>query len=333
MNIHDAADNSFKLIFGDNRLFADFLRDFIDIDILKDIRPEDVEDLSERLIPLFSESRDADTVKLVNLKGDAPFFVIAILEHESQVNFRACFKMLVYIALVLLDWEKGAEKERKGSSLLKGFKYPPVLPMIFYDGKAPWTAERNFFDRTHLNTAFEKYIPKFEYELINLNDYGEEELMGLGGALSYIFLIDKIRGGKEKDRIRRLPEDYVEKLRLQIPEDMAKLLADVILVLLNKSGYERFDAEQVASIVEKSDRKEYGGMFEAVIESMREEREIGREEGREEERKEAQAKVAEVREEARKERLQNAANLRRLGVSVETISQATGLSAELIGKL
>ena len=84
MPIHNAADNSFKLIFGDHRLFSDFLRDFTNIDVLKDIKPEDIEDISERFLPLFQGNRDADTVKRINLKGPTPLFVIAILEHESS---------------------------------------------------------------------------------------------------------------------------------------------------------------------------------------------------------------------------------------------------------
>ena len=264
MPIHNAADNSFKLIFNDHRLFADFLRDFSHVDILKDVKPEDIVDMRERFIPLFQESRESDTVKRINLNGDSPFFVIAILEHQSQVNFRSCFKMLLYITLVLSEWEKEAEKEKPGSSLAKDFKYPPVLPMILYNGKGAWTAQRNFFERTYLNTVFEKYIPKFEYELVNLNDYSEEEIMRFGGALSFIFLIDKIRNSKEKMQLSRLPEDYVERLRLQIPDNMTKLLADVVLSLMYKSGYSRGEAEAAAAIVKKVEGKEYGGMFEAI---------------------------------------------------------------------
>ena len=80
MPIHNTADNSFKRIFDDHRLFVDFIKDFIQIEILEDIKPEDIEDISERFLPLFQENRDADTVKRINLKGPTPLFVIAILE-------------------------------------------------------------------------------------------------------------------------------------------------------------------------------------------------------------------------------------------------------------
>ena len=323
MAIHKAADNSFKLIFDDHRLFSQFIRDFINIDILKDINPEDIEDLSERFIPLTSNSRDSDTVKRINLKDSSPFFVIAILEHESQVNFRSSFKMFQYIYLVLDAWEKEAEKDEPGISIRKDFRYPPVLPIIFYDGQHSWTAEKNFLERTFLNEAFHKYIPKFEYELVNLNDYSEEEIMRFGDALSFILLIDKVRDGKGKRVLTQLPPDYEEKLRLHIPENLSKLLMDVVLSLLDKSGFSRLDAKNMASMVDKTGGKEHGGMFEAVIESMKE--------AQEEVRKEAL--FLGRREGTQEEKLRTAANLKKLGVSTEIIAQATGLSPEEINAM
>ena len=256
MAIHNATDNSFKLIFGDHRLFSDFLKDFINIDLLKDIKPEDIEDYSERFLPLFQGNRDADTVKRINLKGPTPLFVIAILEHQSTVNFRSGIKMLQYICLVLDAWEKEAEKEKPGSSLLKDFKYPPVLPIIFYDGKGSWTAERNFLNRTNLKEAFEKYIPKFEYEVVNLNDFTEEGIMQFGDALSFILLIDKLRNRKGESLLSQLPADYIEKIRLHIPENMSTLLSEVVRVLLDKSGFKTGEAKQIAALTEKGENKE-----------------------------------------------------------------------------
>jgi len=228
--------------------------------------------------------------------------------------------MLEYIYLVLDAWEKEAEKEDPGTSQRKDFKYPPVLPIIFYDGKYAWTAEKNFFDRTFLNKAFEKYIPKFEYELVNLNSYDEEEIMKFGDALSFILLIDKVRDGKGKSALTHLPSDYEEKLMLHIPENLSKLLMDVVFCLLDKRGFDRLEAKQVAALVDKGGRKEYGGMFEAMIESIKEGQQeawerglsMGREEGTQE------------------EKLRTAANFKKLGVSIEIIAEATGLSPEEI---
>ena len=189
--IHKAKDNSFKVILDEPELFVEFLQDYIPVDVLKGITPEDVEDMTERYIPLFEDHRDSDIVKRVNLKGTTPLYVIAIVEHESQVNYRTCFKMLQYIALVLNEYEKEADKEaekeanknsdkktkrRVKISETKGFKYPPVLPIVFYDGAGKWTAARKLADKTVMGGIFEKYIPSFEYELVSLKDYKPEEI-------------------------------------------------------------------------------------------------------------------------------------------------------------
>jgi hypothetical protein len=69
------------------------------------VTPENIDDLSGRFLPLFQDNKDADTVKRINLSNHDPMFVITILEHESEVNFRMSFKMLQYITLVLTEYE------------------------------------------------------------------------------------------------------------------------------------------------------------------------------------------------------------------------------------
>ena len=80
---------------------------------MKAVDPADIEDITERFIPLFTDQKDSDVVKRVNLKGDTPFFVISVVEHESEVNYRSSFKMLQYIALVLNDYEKEVNASNK----------------------------------------------------------------------------------------------------------------------------------------------------------------------------------------------------------------------------
>jgi len=233
--------------------------------------------------------------------------------------------MLQYICLVLDAWEKEVEKEKPGISHAKEFKYPPVLPIIFYDGKDTWTAEKNFLKRTALNKAFEKYIPTFEYELVNLNDYSEEEIMGISAALSIIMLIDKLRRSGEKNIAGLIPSDYAEKLNLQIPDSLRKLISDVIRVMLEKSGIERGKAEKVAAYFEA--RKERKGMFEAAIESIIEEREEARRDGMERGRNEGQKTGWNEGREA------VARNALAEGLSLEFVQKITGLSREVIEKL
>ena len=62
-----AEDNGAKLIFGNATLCAEFLRDYSGIDLLKNVSAEDITDVTERFIPMFTEERNADVVKQVRI--------------------------------------------------------------------------------------------------------------------------------------------------------------------------------------------------------------------------------------------------------------------------
>jgi hypothetical protein len=197
--VHKIKDNIYKTIFAEPELFLEFLENFIPIEILKNLSPENIEDVSERFLPLFSDNKDSDTVKRITLNNNENLFVVNILEHESEVNYTSAFKMLQYITYVLTDYVKENDKkyheETKANgttklklSSAKDFNYPPILPIVFYDGTSKWTSELNFLDKTEMNKIFSKYIPKFEYELVDLNIYSKDDLIRFNNALSLILV-------------------------------------------------------------------------------------------------------------------------------------------------
>jgi hypothetical protein len=323
MASHNARDNSFKLILGNHELFTAFLRNFVPVDLLHDVRPQDIEDVSGRFLPLFQDNRDSDTVMRINLHGgpeDPPLFVIAIVEHESSVNYRSPFKMLQYITLVLDQWEKDANRDRPGISETRDFRYPPVLPIVFYDGEASWTAERNFSRRTLLNGVFAKYIPSFEYELVDLNTYKEEDILRFNDVLSLILLIDRVRTPEGLSFLKKLPKGYIEKMSLKIPPGMSKLISDVMTVLLDRL---EVPGEEIAAVTDRIERKEYQTMFDVLVKNVLEDRRLAREEGLEEGRTEGRSKS---QEEFARKALEK-------GLSPDVVREITGLDGETLKKL
>lgn len=68
-------DRSSKIIFEDPILCSQFLRGYVDIPILKDVKPEDIEDVTERFVHMFTEERNSDIVKKVHTKiNDTPLY-------------------------------------------------------------------------------------------------------------------------------------------------------------------------------------------------------------------------------------------------------------------
>ncbi|WP_027205179.1 hypothetical protein [Butyrivibrio fibrisolvens] len=71
-----AEDNGAKLIFENPTLCAQLLRDYSGINLLKDVKPEDITDVTERYIPMFTEERNADVVKRVRVKEGEEIFML-----------------------------------------------------------------------------------------------------------------------------------------------------------------------------------------------------------------------------------------------------------------
>lgn len=68
-------DSASKMIFSDPILCAQFLKDYVDIPMLKKVQPEDIENVTERYLHMFVEQRDSDIVNKVYLKeNDTSFF-------------------------------------------------------------------------------------------------------------------------------------------------------------------------------------------------------------------------------------------------------------------
>ena len=234
-------DSGARLIFGDPILCAQFLRGYTDIELLKDVQPEDIEDVTDRFISVWQEERDSDTVKKIHLKNQEDIdtlYLITLIEHQTKVDYDMSFRILRYIVLILTDYAAEAEKKQAGCTALKGFRYPPVLPIVFYDGDRNWTAAKNFQERTALSDLLGEYIPNFQYLVVPLSRYSNQELI-------------------EKDA--EIPDDYLEKISRDSPESLLKLIAKIIAAFLHRLNIPK---EEIGDFTDQIERRDFTMLFE-----------------------------------------------------------------------
>ena len=325
-------DNIYKKVFGEPQIFAEFLDGYVPVDILKNLKPEDIEDVTPRHLPLFLDNKDSDTVKRINLNLDGngePLFVISIVEHESEVNYTSSYKMLLYIALVWHAYIKENDKKYKQEikrdkntkrrpSTAIDFKLPPVLPIVFFDGGTEWTSQVNLIDRVRMGDVFGKYIPKFAYELVDLGRYSEKDIIKYENALSLILLIDKLRLGDEQTEwAKAVPQDYLERLEKGIPESLLPLVSEYVRVFLE---HIEAPAEEIERISESIHKRRLNEMF-PLVEGYSVKK------TRERLSKEIQEKVL---KEAQEKRLKSAEKLLRRGVLMEYIAEDLDLTSDEI---
>lgn len=232
-------DSSAKLIFGDPVLCAQFLDGYVDIPILKNVRPEDIEDVSNRYVHMFAEERNSDVVKCIHVKdengNEMPFYLISLIEHKNQVDYNVTMQILRYMVYIWEAYENEMEKKQGGISKTKGFRYPPVLPIIFYDGVRNWTAATQLRERIILSDTLLKYIPDFDCILVQLKDFSNAELMKRKNELSIVMLIEKLQSA---DDFRTLEQEvdlaYMQEAVEHSPEYLLDIMSQIVEVLLAK---------------------------------------------------------------------------------------------------
>ena len=318
-------DINSKSVLGNPILYAQFLRDNIDIPCLKNVQPEDIEDVSERYVPLYSTERNSDTVKRVdlskylpvrecrtedslsasdpikcrrtdtaNLQG-LPLYIISLVEHKTKVEYNVVMQILRYMVHIWEDYEKEMDRMRPGISRRKGFRYPPILPMVYYEGTDRWTAPEDLADKIYHGKLLGKYLPHFRYQLVNLHDFSNEELLERGDEISLAMLINKIQTFEDMSEFTGLSEEKLESILRNTPEHLLETLANVLRALLYHMN---LSENEVEGAVAKIKERKMGLLFEnAKLDILEERRKV---EIERQKLAQVQQEVARVQQEAEK---------------------------------
>ncbi len=251
-------DSSSKLIFGNAELCSQFLRNYMDMPILKNVKAEDIEDVTERYIPMFTEERNSDTVKRIKLSENQTLFFISLIEHKTKVDYNVTMQLLRYMVYIWEDYEKEMEKQKKGISKTKGFRYPPILPIVYYEGTGKWTASCNIQDRILFHKAFEPFTPKFFFKLIQLNSYSVNQLINKNDELSLLMLINRLQSSTAFRNID-LPEDYVKNLPENSTDELLDIIARITAAMLRHLNLPEDEVEEFTG---QGKERKMAGMFE-----------------------------------------------------------------------
>jgi hypothetical protein len=140
---------------------------------------------------------------------------------------------------------------------------------------------------------------------------------------------------KNKEEFLREFPGYMKEMTLKIPENLARLMGDVITVLLNRL---EVPAEQIRETTDLVSKKGVNRMFDHVVESYFEGKRLAREEGVQIGREEGvligtEKGREEEREEAYREKLEIARRLLLKGWGAVETAETVGLDAEAVRRL
>lgn len=168
-------DSSFKSLFEVKSEFIELVKTFINEPWVEEINEGNIELSDKEFIMQNAHNVTADVVYRIRLNEKNMYFFL--LEFQSIVDKRMPYRLLEYMFEI---WRRENDKS----------KLPVIVPCVLYTGKARWRVKdfKSLFD---CKEELKKYIPNFEYVLIDVNRYSDEELLKISNLISSVFFLTK----------------------------------------------------------------------------------------------------------------------------------------------
>ena len=206
MHVRDANSRD---IFKNNILASQFLKNYTGIPIFADIVPEDVEDVTGKFRAFLGIEYESDAVKKVYIRKkdgslEKEVYVVSLIEHKRAVDYDVAMQLLHYMCAIWQEHKVAQNKIQEGVSRKKEFRYPLIIPIVYYEGKRKWTAGLHLKDRIEFADEMGKYIPDFTYQVVGVNEYTNEELSEKHDEMSLVMMINKIQTQEDLNKFRKL---------------------------------------------------------------------------------------------------------------------------------
>jgi len=304
--VHMPHDTGYRHLLSSKKAFLQLIRSFIRQGWAEQVDEASLELVNKSFILQDFQDKEADIVYRAKLKDrDVIFYVL--LELQSTVDFLIPYRLLLYMNEIWRSIFKDVpikEAERKE------FRLPAIIPIVLYNGKAPWTVPLSLKETLDSYQLFGEYLVDFRYFLINVHGYSEEELLELSNLISVVFMLDRV---EELEEIVDCFYRAVSVIKKLTPEEF-KLLKSWSKFILARDLPEE-GREEIVHILDESQPEEVDKMIsnvERVIKkSMEDAEKQGMEKGME---KVARQMLSE-------------------GEDIEKIIRYTGLNKEDIEKL
>jgi len=197
-------DNGYKRLFSHPEMIADLLRGFVREDWVRDLDFSTLEKVSSSYVTPELRSREGDVVWRVRWGNDGWLYIYLLIEFQSTVDPYMALRILVYLGLLYQDLVKMRQLTLSG-------KLPPVLPLVLYNGDAPWGAAQDLADLIEtVPGGLERYRPGLRYCLLDEMRVADSELESLRNLAAALFRLEK---GGSPQSVERVITALIEWLR------------------------------------------------------------------------------------------------------------------------
>ena len=224
--------------------------------------------------------------------------IFFLIEHQTKIDYSMPFRILEYEVAIM----KSAIDENKINT--PNYKLPLVIPIVLYTGNKKWNAAEYLQKSQETLRNIKEDVGR--YNLIDINDLEEKELLEDDTFITKMMLIEK---SKSKEEIIEKIEKVIERTK----ENDESILTSIIKLVLK----EKIGDQEVTRLINKIE----GGNKEmlAVLDMIERENQMYIDIGRKEGIKEKSIEIAK--------------KLFKMGLTKEQVEEATQLKKEEIEKI
>lgn len=269
---------------------------FINKVLKTNFKEKEMEKYTSSFIDKIFQNREADIVYKTKNRN-----IFILIEHQTKIDYSMPYRILEYeVAIIKSAIDIEMIKNKKS-------KLPLIIPIVLYTGKKKWNANR------YLEECQEKIdgmnIKFGNYNLVDINEFSEEELLEDDTLISKMMLIEKT---KDTEDMIKILEKVIDNIK---DEDKETLKRIIKMIIEKKIG--QYKAKKLLDKIE-------GGNEEmlAVLEMIEKENQMYINRGRAQGKREEKKKILEI-----------AKRLLQKDISKEEISEITGLKTKEIEKI
>jgi len=243
-------DNAFHEIFSHPEVIQSLLLDFVGEPWVKLLDFSSLKVMKSTFKGISTGKRESDLMLTFRVNKQVEVRIIILLEFQRKSE-NMMLRLLDYL---LRAYEKALDS---------GNKLPVIIPVVIYHGTSRWKERGRFIEYFKIpHPGLIKYIPDFEYILIDEKGFDEKLLRQLKSAAAYFFLIDRTDFHNRKDAAERIIY-ILQNLKKSNP-DIFSLLGNYVQSLLSYMGVE---IKRVNSYLDEGGKT----MFLESLEKLKEE--------------------------------------------------------------
>lgn len=304
-------DKYFSATFGKVSFASDFLKSYLPKDLLNIIDMDTLEPQKDSYLNKQLKEQFTDLLFRVNISGREGY-IYFLFEHKSYKDRMVIFQVLKYMIEIWESKIKDDKEKRKeeGLSVDGEIEIPIVIPLVVYHDEGRWNVKRTLGemipDYDELPDNLKKYIPNFEYLLFDLSAWEKEDIRLQSEHMIAIKALSRTRYASREEAIQILIE-AIELINRTEEKDVATYyVSECIRYMLSiRDDISEKEMEKIAERISI----EGGELVMSVAERLRQE---GMEEG------------------AKREKIRTVKSLISMGLTIDQIIKATGLTRKEI---